>query len=207
MKPRLKICGITRTEDALLAVSLGVHALGFIFYKKSPRYISPERAREIIIEIPPFVQTVGVFVNESREKIREIASFCGLNLIQLHGDESPLFCEKLGLACIKAFRIKDEHSIENMVAYKGKVRGFLVDTYKKDQPGGTGESFNWELAIKAKVYNVPIILAGGLAPDNIKRAVDTVQPYALDVNSGIEKTPGIKDKKLMEKLFAVWSKI
>ncbi len=207
MRPRLKICGITRAEDALLAASLGVHALGFIFYKKSPRYISPERASEIIAQIPPFVQTVGVFVNEAMEKIRNIASFCGLNLIQLHGNESPLFCEKLSLACIKAFRIKDETSLKNMAAYKEKVRGFLVDTYKKDQPGGTGESFNWELAIKAKVYNVPIILAGGLAPDNIKRAVEIVQPYALDVNSGIEKAPGIKDKDLMKKLFVVWNKL
>ena len=207
MKPRLKICGITRTEDALLAVSLGVHALGFVFYKKSPRYISPERVSEIIIEIPPFVQTVGVFVNETMEKIKNIASFCGLNLIQLHGEESPLFCEKLSLACIKAFRIKDETSLKNMVAYKGKVRGFLVDTYKKEQPGGTGESFDWELAIKAKIYNVPIILAGGLNPNNIKRAAETIQPYALDVNSGIEKAPGIKDKDLMKKLFMVWNKL
>jgi len=179
MRPRLKICGITRAEDALLAASLGVHALGFIFYKKSPRYISPERASD----------------------------FCGLNLIQLHGNESPLFCEKLSLACIKAFRIKDETSLKNMAAYKEKVRGFLVDTYKKDQPGGTGESFNWELAIKAKVYNVPIILAGGLNPDNIKRAIEITQPYALDVNSGIEKAPGIKDKDLMKKLFVVWNKL
>jgi len=207
MKPRLKICGITRAEDALLAVSLGVHALGFVFYKKSPRYISPERVSEIIIEIPPFVQTVGVFVNETMEKIKNIASFCGLNLIQLHGEESPLFCEKLSLACIKAFRIKDETSLKNMVAYKGKVRGFLVDTYKKEQPGGTGESFDWELAIKAKIYNVPIILAGGLNPNNIKRAAETIQPYALDVNSGIEKAPGIKDKDLMKKLFMVWNKL
>jgi len=207
LKPRLKICGITRLEDALLAASLGVHALGFIFYPKSPRYITPQQAQEIIEKLSPFVQTVGVFVNEKTRKIKDIAKFCGLNLIQLHGDESPAFCESLGLPCIKAFRIKDESSLNLLVGYKNKVKGFLLDTYKKGQAGGTGETFNWELALQAKKYGIPIILAGGLNPANIEVAIKTVQPYALDVNSGIESAPGIKDRNLMEKLFKIWQEI
>ena len=206
-RPRLKICGITRLEDALLATSLGAHALGFIFSQKSPRYISPEKAQEIIKKLPPFVQTVGVFVNEKSETIKTIAQNCGLNLIQLHGDESPTFCEHLDLPCIKAFRIKDEASLKGLVSYKDKVKGFLLDTYEKGQAGGTGKIFNWELAAKAKEYGIPIILAGGLNPDNIRAAIKTVHPYALDVNSGIESAPGKKNKMLMERLFAIWQEI
>ena len=206
-KVRVKICGLTRLEDALLAVSLGAHALGLIFFKKSPRYVSPEAARNIIQSLPPFVQTVGVFVNERAEVIREIAQFCSLNLIQLHGDESPDFCVELGLPCIKAFRIKGEESLKRLSSYKGKVKAWLLDTYKKGLPGGTGKTFNWDLAIKAKTYGVPIILAGGLWPDNIEAAIKTVQPYAVDVNSGVEVSPGVKDKKLMERLFSLWQNI
>ena len=206
-KPRVKICGITRLEDALLAVSLGAHALGFIFFKKSPRYVSPEVARNIIQSLPPFVQTVGVFVNEKAEVIRKTAQFCGLNLIQLHGNESPDFCVELGLPCIKAFRIKDEKSLKSLPSYKGKVKAWLLDTYKKDLPGGTGETFNWDLALRAKTYGVPVILAGGLGPDNIEAAIKTVQPYAVDVNSGIEVSPGVKDKELIERLFRIWQNI
>jgi phosphoribosylanthranilate isomerase len=207
MKPRLKICGITRYQDALLAASLGAYALGFIFLKKTPRYIKPQHAKEIVAKLPPFVQVVGVFVNEEIKVIRDIASFCHLDLIQLHGDESPSFCEKLGLSSLKAFRIKDERSLKYLAYYKGKVRGFLVDTYKKGKPGGTGESFNWELAIKAKAYSMPIVLAGGLRPDNIKEAIEKVKPYAIDVNSGVESSPGIKDESLLKRLFAVWKDI
>jgi len=206
-KVRVKICGLTRLEDALLAVSLGAHALGFIFFKKSPRYVSPEVARNIIQSLPPFVQTVGVFVNEKAEVIRKTAQFCGLNLIQLHGNESPDFCVELGLPCIKAFRIKDEESLKSLPSYKGKVKAWLLDTYKKDLPGGTGETFNWDLANRAKTYGVPVILAGGLGPDNIETAIKTVRPYAIDVNSGIEVCPGVKDKELMEKLFNIWQAI
>lgn len=207
LKPRLKICGITRLEDALLAASLGAHALGFIFYPKSPRYIAPQQAREIIKKLPPFVQTVGVFVNEMGEKIKDIVKFCGLDLIQLHGDEPPAFCEDLGLPCIKAFRIKDESSLNLLASYKNKVKGFLLDTYKKGQAGGTGETFNWELVLQAKKYSTPIILAGGLNPANVEVAIKTAQPYALDVNSGIESAPGIKDRSLMEELFKRWQEI
>jgi phosphoribosylanthranilate isomerase len=205
-RPRLKICGITRQRDALLASSLGVHALGFIFFPISPRYIKPRRAREIISKIPPFVQTVGVFVGEEKEKIIEIAKFCNLNIIQLHYKESPKFCEELGLPVIKAFRMKDKDTLKILPEYKGKVKGFLLDTYKKGEPGGTGETFNWDLAIKAKDFGTPIILAGGLRPDNIKSAIETVRPYGLDVNSGVEKAPGIKDAKLIRELIDIWRK-
>lgn len=203
-RPCLKICGITRQKDALLASSLGVHALGFIFFPRSPRYISPEKVREIISKIPPFVQTVGVFVDEEGERIRKIAKFCNLNLIQLHGQEPPSFCEELGLPTIKAIRIKDKGNLEAIPKYKHKVKGILLDTYKSSKLGGTGETFNWDLAIKAKRFGIPIILAGGLRPDNIKSAIETVKPYGLDVNSGVEKAPGIKDEKLIKELIGIW---
>jgi len=122
--------------------SLGVHALGFIFFPKSPRYISPERAREITSKVPPFVQIVGVFVNEERERIREIARFCNLDIIQLHGMESPMFCEELGLPTIKAIRIRDETGLDSIPKYRGKVKGILLDTYRKEIPGGTGKVFD-----------------------------------------------------------------
>lgn len=181
-----------------------MHALGFIFFPRSPRYISPEKVREIISKIPPFVQTVGVFVDEEGERIRKIAKFCNLNLIQLHGQEPPSFCGELGLSTIKAIRIKDKGNLEAIPKYKHKVKGILLDTYKSSKLGGTGETFNWDLAIKAKRFGIPIILAGGLRPDNIKSAIETVKPYGLDVNSGVEKAPGIKDEKLIKELIGIW---
>ncbi len=204
---RIKICGITRLEDALLAASLGAYALGFIFYKKSPRYIRPERAQGIIAELPPFVSTVGVFVNEEIKAIRQIYDFCRLNLVQLHGSESPEFCLKLGLPCIKAIRIKDETQLSDLSLYQGKVKGLLLDTYKKGLPGGTGRTFNWNLAVEAQKIGIPIILAGGLSPDNIEMAIKTVSPYAIDVNSGIEKSPGVKDREKMQQVFEIWQNI
>ena len=147
------------------------------------------------------MQVVGVFVNEEKEKIKKIAQFCNLNLIQLHGNESPEFCETLGLPCIKAFSVKDKESLKFLSVYKGKVKGILLDTYKKGKFGGTGETFDWNLAIEAKALGMPLILAGGLKPENVKKAINIVKPFAIDVNSGIEKAPGIKDKYLMERLF------
>jgi phosphoribosylanthranilate isomerase len=196
---RVKICGITNIEDASLAVELGVDALGLIF-AESPRQIRPIAARNIIRSLPPLIKTVGVFVNEEPARINEIKSFCGLDLIQLHGEESPEICRDLMPYSIKAFRIQNETSIKNIKRYKGVVRAILLDTYQKGKAGGTGRTFDWSLAVKAKEIGIPIILSGGLGPENIQEAITTIKPYALDINSGIEKQPGKKDPVLMKRL-------
>jgi phosphoribosylanthranilate isomerase len=200
---KVKICGITNMEDAHLATELGADAVGFIF-AESPRQITPIKAKEIIQTLPPLVKTVGVFVNEDPTRIKEIKSVCGLDLIQLHGDESAEICRDLMPHSIKAFRIQNEGDIENIKRYQEVIRGVLLDTFQKGKPGGTGQTFDWSLAVKAKEAGLPIILAGGLGPENIQEAIATVQPYAVDVNSGIEKRFGKKDpilmKQLMEKI-------
>jgi len=195
----VKICGITDYEDASIAVGLGAGALGFIF-ADSPRQITPQKARDIIRAMPPFVKTVGVFVDEGPAAIKEIIHYCGLDLVQLHGDESPDLCCELMPYTIKALRIKDESSLRTSRIYQGKVRALLLDTYSKDKAGGTGKTFNWQLAIKIKKLGIPIILAGGLGPANIDGAVSTVRPYAVDVNSGVEERPGKKSHTLMKDL-------
>jgi phosphoribosylanthranilate isomerase len=198
-KVKVKICGITNYEDAAIAVDLGATALGFIF-AASPRQITTQKARDIIHAIPPFVKTVGVFVNESPAAIKEIVHHCGLDLVQLHGDESPGLCHELMPYTIKALRIEDASSIQSSLAYQGKVRTLLLDTYAKDKAGGTGSTFDWRLAIKIKELGIPIILAGGLGPSNIDSAIRTVNPYAVDVNSGVEVCPGKKSPMLMKDL-------
>ena len=199
----VKICGITDYEDASIAVELGAAALGFIF-AHSPRQLTPKKARDIISAIPPFVKTVGIFVNQDPIEINKVMRYCGLDLVQLHGDESPDFCDELMPYTIKALRIKDEASLRTAQAYRGKVRALLLDTYSKEKAGGTGETFDWQLAIKIKKLGIPIILAGGLGPSNIEGAISIVRPYAVDVNSGVEKRPGKKShsliKDLMEKV-------
>jgi len=195
----VKICGITDYEDASIAVELGAGALGFIF-ADSPRQITPQKARDIIRAMPPFVKTVGVFVDEGPAAIKEMIHYCGLDLVQLHGDESPDLCCELMPYTIKALRIKDESSLRTSRIYQGKVRALLLDTYSKDKAGGTGKTFNWQLAIKIKKLGIPIILAGGLGPANIDGAVSTVRPYAVDVNSGVEERPGKKSHTLMKDL-------
>ena len=198
-KIAVKICGITDSEDARLAVDLGADALGFIF-AHSPRQITPQKARGIIDTLPPFVKTVGVFVNAGLNKIREIQDYCGLDLIQLHGDESPDFCHVLMPHTIKALRIKDNLSLPSVKAYQGRVRALILDTYSKDKAGGTGKTFDWQLALKIKKLGIPIILAGGLGPSNIVGAISTVKPYAVDVNSCIEERAGKKSHQLMKVL-------
>jgi phosphoribosylanthranilate isomerase len=200
-KVKVKICGITNLEDASIAVELGANALGFIF-APSPRQITPQKTRAIIRAIPPFVKTVGVFVNEAPDAIREVMQHCGLDLVQLHGDESPGFCDELMPCTIKALRIKDESSLQTSQPYQGKVRTLLLDTYSKEKAGGTGKTFDWNLAIKIKKMGIPIILSGGLGPSNIDLAIHTVRPYAVDVNSAVEKCPGKKSPILIKALMA-----
>jgi phosphoribosylanthranilate isomerase len=195
----VKICGITNHEDASMAVELGAGALGFIF-APSPRQITPDTVRDIIRTIPPVVKTVGVFVNEGHAAIEEFKHYCGLDLVQLHGDESPDFCNALMPWAIKAIRIKDASSLQSIEEFHGKVSAILLDTYSKNKPGGTGKTFDWELARKIKKLGIPLILAGGLGPSNIDTAIRTVRPYAVDVNSGVEERPGKKSYVLMKSL-------
>jgi phosphoribosylanthranilate isomerase len=193
---KIKICGITSLEDALAAADAGADALGFNFYKKSPRCIEPSKAAEIIAQLPPFIIPVGLFVNEREEKIREIQHLTCLQAVQFHGDESPEFCQRFGERVIKAFQVRNKESLKNMAHYH--VGAFLLDSYKDGERGGTGETFDWHLAVVAKTFG-RVILAGGLTPENVAEAVRLVQPYAVDVASGVEKEKGIKDHARMKK--------
>lgn len=190
---RVKICGITNLEDALLAADLGAYALGFIFYPKSPRAIRPEAAREIIRKLPPFVLTVGVFVDEEPAKVQEIVAYAGLDWLQLHGAESPDYCRFLGRRVIKGFQVKGGEIFSRLREYQDAVQAFLLDTYRPGVPGGTGETFDWDLARQAQQFGVPIILAGGLTAANVADAIRIAQPAAVDVASGVEAAPGKKD--------------
>lgn len=198
---RIKMCGTTCIEDAFAAVEAGVDGLGFIFYEKSQRNVDPEVARVIIASLPPFVDSVGVFVNRDREEVEEIIRYCRLDYAQLHGNENPKYCERLtrfAAPCkiIKAFRMADDLSADDFTPYNDHVRGFLLDTYQKGVAGGTGESFDWAMIERLRLAK-PYILAGGLHLENVSLAIEAVQPYAIDVNSGVEKSPGEKDHDLV----------
>jgi phosphoribosylanthranilate isomerase len=195
---KVKICGITNKDDAFKALKFGADALGFVFYKKSPRCISPSRARNIIEVLPPFVSTVGVFVNEKLGALNEITAFCGLTGVQLHGDEDHHYCHRLkryNVRIIKGFRV--DNLFDFKVADKFDVDARLFDTYQENQFGGTGKVFNWEL-LKSADLRGPVILSGGLNPDNVAEAIRTIRPYAVDVSSGVESEPGKKDHAKLE---------
>jgi len=196
---KVKICGITNHEDALLAASLGADALGFVF-APSPRQVHPGLARDIIRGTPPLVKTVGVFVNESPGTIEDIVRYCGIDLIQLHGDEPPELCKSLMPYSIKAFRVRGEETIQEIACYRGKVRAILLDAYSDEKRGGTGCTLDWGLALRAKEAGIPTILSGGLKPGNIQEAILRVRPCAVDVNSGVEQSPGRKDPVLLKRL-------
>lgn len=195
---KVKICGITNLDDAVAAIESGADALGFVFFDKSPRYISPEEARLIIKKLPPFVVTIGVFVNEKTKRLEEVTNLSGIDVVQLHGDEPPEMCD-ISRRVIKAIRVKSVESLETLKNYKDRVSTFLLDTFRPDSVGGTGQIFDWDIAQKAKQFG-RIILAGGLTPDNIAEAIKRVRPYGVDVSSGVESKVGKKDHKKM-KLF------
>jgi phosphoribosylanthranilate isomerase len=203
---KVKICGITSLEDAQNAISLGVHALGFIFYSKSPRYITPEKVEEIVMFLPPFVQLVGVFVNEEKEYIEEVARRCRLDIIQLHGSESPSFCLDFSHRIIKAFQISQIEDVNQISPYQGTVSAVLLDTKMPGKFGGTGKTFDWGLALKAKEFHLPVILAGGITLSNIKKAIKLVDPYAVDISTSVEKEPGIKDYNKMKEFLGIAKK-
>ncbi|NCV52295.1 MAG: phosphoribosylanthranilate isomerase [Gammaproteobacteria bacterium] len=191
---RVKFCGFTHQDDVAQAVALGADALGFVFYGPSSRYVSPEHAQTLTRSVPAFVTRVGLFVNEEAETVQRIFELARLNLIQYHGEESPEFCDAIGLPYIKAFRVRKGMDLRTEMDRYPNASGFLLDAYVKGQPGGTGERFDWELIPQS---HAPIILAGGLTPDNAKDAIDQVAPWALDVSGGIETKPGRKDPDKM----------
>lgn len=193
---RSKICGITRIEDALAAAQAGADAIGFVFYAKSPRAVDVRQARAIIAELPPFVTTVGLFVNASRCELNEILEVVPLDLLQFHGDETPQDCEGYHRPWIKALRVRPGDDLEAACQRYAGARGILLDTYVAGVPGGTGEAFDWSL-VPAHLSK-PIILAGGLSADNVGQAIAQVRPYAVDVSGGVEQAKGIKDAAKIE---------
>ncbi len=201
---RIKICGITNREDALCAVDAGADALGFVFYDKSPRCVRPEQVAQMIKNFPPFVTTVGLFVNAAAEVIHETMSIAGLNIVQLHGDEKAQDCSLSPYPVIKAVRVKDSDSLAGIDQYS--VSALLLDAWSDQAYGGTGEQFDWQLT-KKLTGDMPIVLAGGLTAENVAQAIQVVNPYAVDVSSGVEQCPGRKDhlkvRKFIQQVRAV----
>ncbi|OPX56627.1 phosphoribosylanthranilate isomerase [Oceanospirillum multiglobuliferum] len=190
-RTRVKICGITRIEDALDAITFGADALGFVFYPPSPRYITPEAAAEIIQQLPPFITTVALFVDEPASEVSRISLLTQVDLLQFHGSESAQFCQQFQRPWIKALRVKDAETVHTAITEYSTARALLLDSYRAGVPGGTGETFNWELI--PKNCPLPIILAGGLTPENIQTAVEQIRPYGVDVSGGVEARKGVKD--------------
>lgn len=195
-RTRVKICGITRTEDAQVAVDAGADALGFVFYPPSPRYVAPEKAAEIIRDVAAFVTTTALFVNAEREEIDRIIDSSRIDLLQFHGDEPETFCNSFSRPYIKALRMKPGMDILAECQKYASARAILLDAYRPGVPGGTGEVFDWDLI--PDNLPAPVILAGGLTCDNIRQAVQTVTPFAVDVSGGVELSKGIKDAVKVE---------
>jgi phosphoribosylanthranilate isomerase len=195
MPLKIKICGITNAADAITSLQAGADALGFMFYEGSQRHISNAQIKSIIRELPPFIAKVGVFVNATREQVERSIDETGIDTLQFHGDEAPEACRGFGLKTIKAFRVQGKDMLQIMPRYD--VDAWLLDSFVTGQKGGTGKTFDWDLAVHATSLGTPVILAGGLNPDNIARAVSQVQPFGVDVSSGVETAPGKKSAALI----------
>ena len=191
MDTKVKICGITNPADAQAAVEAGADALGFIFYEKSPRYVQLTEAATISRSLAPFIMRVGVFVNAPEDFVLSAIRECGLTLLQFHGDESPEFCGQFGLMNMKAFRVHGPETLDQIPQYA--TDAYLLDAFSSTTLGGTGEKFNWDLAVEAQKFGKPIFLAGGLTAENVAGAIRKVRPFGVDVSSGVESSPGIKD--------------
>jgi phosphoribosylanthranilate isomerase len=191
MDTRIKICGITNLADALAAIEAGADALGLNFYGKSPRHVSMKTAAEISKQISPFVMRAGVFVNADEDLVTRAIAECSLSLLQFHGDEPPEFCTQFGLMSMKAFRIRDVETLKELPKFQ--TDAYLLDAFSPEARGGTGEKFNWDLAVEAQKFGKPIFLAGGLTPENVAEAVRKVKPFGVDVSSGVESSSGKKD--------------
>lgn len=193
---KIKMCGITNVDDARVAVEAGADALGFVMYRKSPRFVEPAVVKAIVAGLPPFMLPVGVFVNEEPDRVRTLMDECGLALAQLHGDETAPYCQDLGRPVLKALRLKDRGTFLALAEFSGRanVRGFLIDAFSDQAYGGTGQTVDWGLAQEV-AQSMPVVLAGGLTPVNVAEAIARVRPYGVDVSSGVELSPGKKDHK------------
>lgn len=200
MAVRVKICGITRLPDLHAACAAGADALGFVFYEKSPRHLSPETAASLLAAMPPFVQSVGLFVNAGPAFVESVLKIAPLDLLQFHGDEAAADCARFGRPWIKAVRVNPDTDLLECAADFEGARGLLLDAFVPGVPGGTGERFDWRLIPPA--LPLPVILSGGLTPDNVAEAVRTVRPWAVDVSSGVEASKGIKDAHKMARFIA-----
>ncbi len=196
----VKICGITSFNDAIMATNYGASALGFIFYEKSPRYINPEILKTWISNVPSSIKKVGVFVNKDVDKVNKIAEELNLGMVQLHGDESPEYCNQMIRPVIKVFRVNKK--FDSIMLKNYQVATFLFDTYNKENHGGTGESFDWQSILQLNT-ETPVILSGGLNADNVLEGIEVVKPSAVDVNSGVEAAPGKKDEEKIKNLFTI----
>ena len=200
MSVTVKICGITSEADALAAAEVGADAIGLMFYEGSPRHVTLEQAKAISAALPPHVMRVGVFVNAEEAFVHQALTECMLNILQFHGDETPEECSRYPVMTLKAFRVQGDETLAQLEAYPSA--GYLLDAYVKDALGGTGATFNWDLAVRAQEFGKPIFLAGGLTPENVVEAVRKVQPFGVDVSSGVESEPGRKDAEQMRTFVA-----
>lgn len=191
MRTRVKICGITRVEDAVAAAREGADAIGLVFYANSPRYVEPQQAARIVSALPPFVSTVGLFVDATAEQIRSVSQLVRLDFLQFHGDESPAFCDGFGRPYLKAVRVRPETNLLQYASLYTGASALLLDAFQEGVPGGTGHTFDWNLI--PATLDKPVILAGGLNPENVGEAIRQVRPYAVDVSGGVEQGKGIKD--------------
>jgi len=199
MTTAIKICGITRVDDALAAARFGAHALGFVFFAKSPRHLTPGRAAEIVRLLPPFVTTVGLFVNPEFVEVDRALGQVRLDLLQFHGEETPAFCARFGVPFIKAVRVRPGLDLLQYAKLYGAARGLLLDAFVEGAHGGTGAAFDWNMV--PRELPLPVILSGGLGPANVADAIRRVRPWAVDVSSGVEASPGIKDSRKMAAFF------
>lgn len=196
MRTRVKICGITRPEDALAAVEAGADAIGLVFYPPSPRVVTPEQARAICAVLPPFVTVTALFVDAAEAAVRGLLDRLPIDLLQFHGDEPPAYCECFRRPYMKALRVRPELDLNGQAAGYRSAAALLLDAYRPGVPGGTGETFDWGLI--PRDLGCPVVLAGGLNAGNVARAIARVRPYAVDVSGGVERAKGIKDKAKIE---------
>jgi len=201
-RTRIKICGITRPEDARVAVDRGADALGLVFYPESPRAVSLEQAADVAAEVPPFVSLVALFVDATATRVREVLDALPVGLVQFHGEETPSYCRQFGRPWIKALRVRPDSDVAAGCRPYHGARGILLDAWQEGVPGGTGKAFDWRI-VRGQLPH-PIVLAGGLNADNVGAAVSAVRPFAVDVSGGVEQSPGVKDaNKIGEFIAAV----